>query len=268
MYQCEQKTSSCGIAYVSPNHRPKCASVASVSNLCRCDLSHSSTTLHLIHDCSPLCCSTTVPHLSCLCNLLSFLLPLHTSPTLNLYFPYTVYSIGSSSLCVQRPVHLLRSSVSSNFCVGINLSFHLSLNHSVFLINFVPVSDFPSCCTISTCELYLMHFQHFVLLPFDQTPLPAHMLTIFLQDVDDVLLVSLILFFVKVTSSHGYLGPIPGCLSHGYLGPIPGSLTHGYLDSFPDCVCDFPCFKPHFCPSLRFFFFSHHISSTLHTVLH
>ena len=135
-------------------------------------LAHLLTTLHLKHDCSPLCCSTTVPHLSCLCNLLFFLLPLHTSPTLNLHFPYTIYSIGSSSLCVQRSVHLLRSSVSSNFCVGINLSFHLSLNHSVFLRNFLPVSDFPSCCTILTCELYVMHFQYVVLLPFDQQPYP------------------------------------------------------------------------------------------------
>ena len=97
-----------------------------------------------------------------------------------------------------------------------------------------------------------MHFQHFVLLPFDETPLPAHMLTIFFQDVDNVLLMSLILFFVEVTSSHGYLGPIPGCL------------THWYLDSFPDCVRDFPCFKPHFCPSLRFFFFSSHFQHLAH----
>ena len=204
--------------------------------------SHLLTTLHVKHDCSKLCCSTTVPHLSCLCNLLSFLLPLHTSPPLNLYFPYTIYSIGSVSVRA-RSVLLLHSSVSSNFCVGINVSFHHSLNHSVFLRNFLPVSDFSCSCTILTCEHYLMHFQHFVLLPFDQTPLPAHLLTIFLQDVDNVLSVSLILFFVEVTSSHGYLGPIPGCSSHGY------------LDSFPGCVRDFPCFKPHFCPSLHFFFF-------------
>ena len=64
-------------------------------------LAHFLTTLHLKHDCGPLYCSTTVPHLSCLCNLLFFLLPLHTSPTLNLHFPYTIYSIGSVSVCAK-----------------------------------------------------------------------------------------------------------------------------------------------------------------------
>ena len=112
---------------------------------------HLLTTLHLKHDCSPLCCSTTVPHLSCLGNFLSFLLPLHTSPTLNLHFPYTIYSIGSVSVRA-RPVHLLHSSVSSNFSVGINLSFHLSLNHSVFLRNFLSVSGLS----------FLLHHPHII----------------------------------------------------------------------------------------------------------
>ena len=196
------------------------------------------------------------------CNLLSFLLPLHTSPPLNLHFPYTIYSSGSLSVRA-RPVHLLHSSVSSNFCVGINLSFHLSLNHSVFLRNFLPVSDLSCSCTILTCELYLMHFQHLMLLPFDQTPLPAHLLTIFLQDVDDVLLVSLILFFVKVTSSHGYLGLIPGCLSHG-TDSLPW-LFDSWVPGFLPWLCSrFSMFQTPLLPFFAFLFVSSHFQHLAH----
>ena len=46
----------------------------------------------------------------------------------------------------------------------------------------------------------------------------------------------LVLFFVEVISSHGCLGPVPGCLTRRFLGPVPGYLTHGYLGPFPDCL--------------------------------
>ena len=200
------------------------------------------------HSQSPPSWWSTAVQLRCLCKILSYV------PQLCTIFHWLVVSV-----CV-RLFHLLHSSVYSHFFVGMNCSFHLSIDHSVLLRCFVSptfhraASDSPKSLPSRLLFQSLMQLHNLVLLKICSAFCP-------LRTNADVLLprcwkgppcfLDTLLrrsdFFPNV------LRTLPWRCDSRVLGSRP------WLFSLLVSM-----FKSHVCPSLHFFFYSPHFQHLAH----